>query len=207
MIRHFYFCDTSAPLPGTWATAFPGGQRIDDAGAFERGLGTEFIDIVWLRLSGDWPGALQRMQQRSPQAIWVGLSAQPSAEEAARVLDHGARGYCHLYASPVQLREVALVLAHGGWWVGPDLMASLVRGSRKMQTPQAPLQQGQFLSEREQQVAHAVAAGLSNKEVAARLNITERTVKAHLGAIFDKLGVRDRLQLALRMAQDKGGGT
>jgi len=44
-----------------------------------------------------------------------------------------------------------------------------------------------------------VAHGASNREIAVALEITERTVKAHLSAIFDKLGVRDRVQLALRM--------
>jgi len=49
-------------------------------------------------------------------------------------------------------------------------------------------------------VARVVSAGRSNKEVAAQLFISERTVKAHLGAVFEKLGVRDRLQLVLRLA-------
>ena len=49
----------------------------------------------------------------------------------------------------------------------------------------------------------AVAEGLTNKVVAARLGITERTVKAHLGAVFEKLGLRDRVQLVLQLAQVK----
>jgi DNA-binding NarL/FixJ family response regulator len=49
-------------------------------------------------------------------------------------------------------------------------------------------------------VARAVSAGRSNKEVADKMFISERTVKAHLGAIFEKLGVRDRLQLVLRLS-------
>ncbi len=49
-------------------------------------------------------------------------------------------------------------------------------------------------------MARAVSAGRSNKEVADKMFISERTVKAHLGAIFEKLGVRDRLQLVLRLA-------
>jgi len=53
------------------------------------------------------------------------------------------------------------------------------------------------LTPRERDVAIEVAHGATNKEVAQRLNITERTVKAHLGAVFEKLGVRDRLQLVL----------
>ena len=56
------------------------------------------------------------------------------------------------------------------------------------------------VSAREAEVAQAVAAGKSNREVAEQLFISERTVKAHLGAVFEKLGVRDRLQLALRLS-------
>jgi DNA-binding NarL/FixJ family response regulator len=53
------------------------------------------------------------------------------------------------------------------------------------------------LTKRERQVAKAVAEGLSNREIAARLNISERTVKARLTGVFQKLDVRDRVQLAL----------
>ncbi|MCH8282968.1 MAG: helix-turn-helix transcriptional regulator, partial [Chloroflexi bacterium] len=58
-----------------------------------------------------------------------------------------------------------------------------------------------ILTERERAVALAVAEGRSNKEVARLLDITERTVKAHLGAAFRKLGVRDRMQLVLKLSR------
>lgn len=63
--------------------------------------------------------------------------------------------------------------------------------------PQNPLAE---LTPRENAVAKAVAAGQSNKEVARQLDITERTVKAHLSAVFTKLGVRDRLHLVLAIS-------
>ncbi|MDP3828327.1 MAG: helix-turn-helix transcriptional regulator, partial [Polaromonas sp.] len=53
------------------------------------------------------------------------------------------------------------------------------------------------LTDREKEVAATLAAGASNKEIARALGITERTVKAHVGAILEKLHVRDRLQLSL----------
>lgn len=53
------------------------------------------------------------------------------------------------------------------------------------------------LTRREQEVASAVANGSSNKEIARQLGITERTVKAHTGSVFQKLNARDRLHLAL----------
>ena len=58
------------------------------------------------------------------------------------------------------------------------------------------------LTKRERQVALAVADGLSNREIAERLSISERTVKARLTSVFQKLEVRDRVQLALLL----GGG-
>ncbi len=55
------------------------------------------------------------------------------------------------------------------------------------------------LTERERETAHHIARGASNKEIARELGITERTVKAHVGAILEKLNLRDRLQIALRV--------
>ena len=55
------------------------------------------------------------------------------------------------------------------------------------------------LSAREREVVHLASRGLVNKLIARELGITERTVKAHLKAVFEKLQVADRLQLALRV--------
>jgi DNA-binding NarL/FixJ family response regulator len=93
---------------------------------------------------------------------------------------------------------VALVVINGGLWVGADLMTraagAVARASGPQTTWAAPLAE---LTPREREVATQVAEGACNKEVGRRLDITERTVKAHMTAIFEKLGVRDRLQLVL----------
>jgi DNA-binding NarL/FixJ family response regulator len=95
---------------------------------------------------------------------------------------------------------VADVVLQGGLWIGESLMQRLLQGTARIPMPApvgAPSDWAALLTEREREVALAVAEGASNKEVARRLSITERTVKAHAGAIFEKLGVRDRLQLSL----------
>lgn len=96
-------------------------------------------------------------------------------------------------------------MRHGGLWVGPELLARVIRAAVPAARADADaLAAGALLaalSAREREVAEAVAEGLTNKVVAARLGITERTVKAHLATVFDKLGVRDRLQLALRVSR------
>ncbi|MCK9214739.1 MAG: response regulator transcription factor [Rhodoferax sp.] len=143
------------------------------------------------------------------------LSSVPEPAEGLRALDDGARGYTHAYGVPALLQEVALVIEHGGLWVGPDLLRRLVGSTNAALAAQQAVSKAQspvaaapgagpnawaLLSAREVQVARAVSAGRSNKEVADKMFISERTVKAHLGAIFEKLGVRDRLQLVLRLA-------
>src|SRR5690606_30534690 len=120
-----------------------------------------------------------------------------SADEARDAIAAGARGYVHYLAAAPLLQQLAQVVSLGGVWIGPELMQKLILVARPAAPRSANPQQLAVLTPREQSVAQAVADGKTNKEVARELQITERTVKAHLGAIFEKLGVRDRLQLVL----------
>lgn len=158
--------------------------------------------VVWLRLQGGTPsaGQVQAVRQRFGAAPLVVLSDQPSDEEALQCFAVGARGYCNTHAVPELLRRIADVMLQGGLWIGETLMQRLLQGTARMPLPApagSPPDWAALLTEREHQVALAVAEGASNKEIARQLGITERTVKAHTGAIFEKLGVRDRMQLSL----------
>ena len=110
----------------------------------------------------------------------------------------GARAYCHSELPPGRLREIDEVLSSGGVWLPPGFMKRLVEVSlrvlKRKTREHADLSQ---LTARELTVAEYVATGASNREISAALEISERTVKSHLSSIFSKLGVRDRVQLAL----------
>ena len=101
---------------------------------------------------------------------------------------------------------MALVVTNQGVWVGQELLAKVLGGTFKALQQRVDHDRYQhsdylgLLTERERGVALAVARGATNKEAARQLDITERTVKAHLSAIFKKLEVRDRLQLILKLA-------
>lgn len=118
--------------------------------------------------------------------------------EALAVFSLAARGYCNAHAGKEVLQNVASVVAQGGLWIGESIMQRLLAAPIPVvlvhSTSNAWSAQ---LTERELEVAKAVARGGSNKEIAAQLGVTERTIKAHVGAIFEKLKLRDRLQLAL----------
>jgi DNA-binding NarL/FixJ family response regulator len=195
---HCFISDKGDLLP-RWREAFPQGAACTFAAKVSRG-GT--APLVWLRLpegatAAEW---IQKTRQLHASAPVVVLSDRPDDEEALDCFAAGARGYCNTHADAELLRRVAEVVLQGGLWIGESLMQRLLQGTARIPLPQpvgAPADWAALLTEREREVATAVAEGASNKEVARRLGITERTVKAHTGAIFEKLGVRDRLQLSL----------
>lgn len=197
MSRH-YFIAPIGTAPARWHAAFPDAEVLTGADA---GTAYDAADTVWLSATlEDWPARLRSLLAAGVRAVVV-LSWQPQQHEALQALDGGARGYCHALAAPEQLREVAVVVHHGGLWIGADLMSRVIAAVSRVLPASAPASTLDTLSPREQEVARAVAQGHSNKEIARQLGITERTVKAHLGTVFEKLGVRDRLQLALRVGR------
>lgn len=198
MTQHFFLTPDLQLLP-RWQEAFPDAVAVAAAPA---NASPDDSCVLWISTRvPDWREQLVRHQHLAGLRCVV-LSGSPNQSEGLRALEAGAQGYCHAYATPAMLREVAVVVLHGGLWVGPELMARVIRatGAGRSVTEASAQQALARLTERESAVALAVARGLTNKEVAAALDITERTVKAHLSAIFEKLAVRDRMQLVLRIS-------
>lgn len=197
-----WFITTDGSLKARWKKAFPD-MIVSKPDVFVSKLQPN--DVVWLSTMVEgWSELIGIVTAKG--AIVVVLSYSPDDREALRSLDLGARGYVHTLAAPELLKQVALVVTNQGVWVGQELLAKVLGGSFK--ALQQRYQGGEYqhseyldlLTERERGVALAVARGSTNKEVARQLDITERTVKAHLSAIFKKLIVRDRLQLILKLA-------
>lgn len=128
------------------------------------------------------------------------LSDIPDDNEALTLLRHGAVGYANTYISATRLREAVHTALTGRVWVGQKLMQKIISGTThaidKQGTETTPEHN---LSEREWEVALLVSRGKSNLEIAAELNISERTVKAHISSIFKKTKTESRLQLALHV--------
>lgn len=195
MTRHVFLTPRPQPIP-RWLQAFPDARVLRDAHTDPDAL--RDADVVWLHASATQPDVAAHVRAArsiAPHAPVVVLSNMPEDEEGLAVLAAGASGYCSALTLPAVLRQVAGVVEQGGLWVGPTLMRRLMQGLAKVDsTNKATLDS---LSQRERQVAEAVARGSTNKEIARAMGVTERTIKAHLSAIFEKLGVRDRMQLAL----------
>ncbi len=155
--------------------------------------------LVWVLVAPGEKAARQiaALRQRGVAQPLIVLADEPGEDDALAALAAGASGYCNSHAAPEVLAQVATVVGNGGLWVGQRLMQRLLAGTARLLPPAPSGDWAGALTEREREVAHAVARGASNKEVARELAITERTVKAHVGAILEKLGARDRLQLSL----------
>jgi len=200
MTAHF-LVSTDPEVLERWQGAFPYACRAGHPGSIR--IDSSASAIVWLHVPEDSTAAvklLTAIRDRLPSAVVVALSNTPRDDQALELLSMGASGYCHAFAAAPTLQQVATVVASKGLWVGPGILDRLVRAAQAALNPVTQVETAlDALSAREHEVASAVVRGLKNKEIARELSITERTVKAHLSAVFAKLGARDRLQLVLKM--------
>jgi len=202
--RHLFISEQGGLLP-RWQEAFPdaSGLRLADAS-----LSNATPLLIWLRLPPSCAVAdsLAEVRGKLGDIPCIVLSNIPDDEEGLACFAAGARGYCNAHAAPNALKRVAKVVLQGGLWIGESLMQRLVAATSHLPVATSgPEDWSAKLTRREQTVASAIASGASNKEIARRLKITERTVKAHVSAVLDKLQVRDRLQISLRINGQRSG--
>ena len=161
--------------------------------------------IAWVDLSLQgsplWTDAVWQDILKSEHLRVVAASSNPKDGEAMLALDAGCAAYCHAFSDAATLKQVREVVDTGHVWIGRPLMQRLLHGVNRL-VPPPPVQDNSWreaLTQREVEVAVLAANGASNNAIATQCGISERTVKAHLSAVFTKLHVTDRLQLALRV--------
>lgn len=199
MSCHYFLTTSSAQVSPRWSAAFGNGVACERGEIVARAVRG---DVVWVSTVGPrWRDDIASLVADLPECPIVAVSLAPRPDEGLAALTSGARGYCHALAAPELLRDVADVVRRGGMWIGAELMGRLIGAvGQELPPPQEPALAA-VLSPREIEVARLAADGAANREIAEKLGITERTVKAHMGAVFEKLGVRDRLQLVLHMSR------
>jgi len=139
------------------------------------------------------------------ETCFLVLADVPQDEEAVTVLRMGAFGYANSYTSPPLLLEAVKSALSGRVWIGRSLLQKIIRGTSAVrEKADGTVSAAVVLSDREFEVAEHVSSGLSNHEIGFELGISERTVKAHIGAIFKKTNTTSRLQLALYMKGELG---
>jgi len=145
----------------------------------------------------DGTSAIKLLKVTHPRTRVIVLTTFGDDESVFDALRAGAVGYLLKDAPSEQLRD-AIRAAHRGESTLSPAVATKVVSELTRLAEVAPPRAALGLSERELDVLRLVARGASNKEIAVALNLSEGTVKNHLTKIFDKLGVSDRLQAAIR---------
>ena len=153
---------------------------------------TERPDVVLMDLSMpvlDGVGATRKIISLEPGMRIVVLTSFADDHHIADALNAGAIGYVLKHAGPDELLGAIRAAAAGDAPLDPKAARVLLEGKR--------IGRADALSAREIEVLRLVAGGLANKQIARKLGIAERTVKAHMTNIFASIGVGDRTQAAL----------
>ena len=154
------------------------------------------VDLVLLDLH--MPGnhglaGLAAVRAQHPGVAVIVVSANDDPRVVRRALDHGAAGYLPKSSGLDELRESILTIMDCAQWLPAMLRASVARAASSPHDADLAARLAS-LSPQQFRVLTLVAEGLLNKQIADRLDVQERTVKAHLTAIFERLGVRNRTQ-------------
>ena len=179
------------------------GASAEDA---ERLVAAMRPDIVLLDISmpGGGLAAAANIMAGHPDQKIVMLTVSEANADVAQALNAGARGYVLKGVGSKALAEILSNVAAGESYVSPTLSARLLSDLLQPANRKAePLQQ---LTGRETDILRLVAEGLSNKEVAARLSLQEKTVKHHMTRVLAKLNVRNRTEAALLMREARERG-
>jgi NarL family two-component system response regulator YdfI len=162
------------------------------------------VVLMDLRMPGmDGLTAIEKLRATQPEIAVVILTTFNEDDLMLRGLQAGARGYLLKDTDRTALFDTVRAAARGETLLKPEIMARVISHAGNVTQSMSETTTSIALTEREREVLQAVASGERSKEVAARLGISERTVKAHLASIYNKLGVDSR-SAAVAIAAQKG---
>ena len=178
------------------------GQAADGEAAVEL-VGRTHPDVILMDLRmprTDGVEATRQIRARHPQTHVVVLTTFADDDSITAALQAGARGYLTKDSGVDEIRRAIATVTAGQALLDPSVQARLVERIAA-ERAERPLPDG--LTAREVEVLRLIARGLSNREIASQLFVSEATVKTHINNLFSKTGVRDRAQ-AVVYAHERG---
>lgn len=161
-------------------------------------------DVVLMDLSMpgiDGVAATKVIAAEQPQCRVVVLTTFADTDHVSAAIDAGALGYLLKDADAAALHEAIRAAHRGEAPLDPRAAMSLISARRGNRPGESAAANGTALTTREREVLALVGQGLSNRLIARRLGISEKTVKTHLTSVFAAIGVSDRVQAALWWTQ------
>lgn len=157
------------------------------------------MDVAMPGLGG--AKATERVRRASPGVRVLALTAHEDKAYLRQLLEAGATGYVLKRAAAGELVQAVRAVAAGGVYLDPALAAHVAGGFVSAAARGALT--GSDLSDREEEVVRLIADGFSNKQIAARLSLSVKTVETYKARSLEKLGLRDRIDL-VRYARQRG---
>jgi len=152
--------------------------------------------VVDLQSSGCGLEVLEAIRQRRPDMRSIVIGPQNDDELVLKAITEGARAYLDLTADPAAVRSAIEVVTSGSIWAPRRLLSSLI--DRLLDVPKVTRQTaGSDLTLREQQVLELLLMANSTREIASKLGIEQRTVKAYIARLMRKTGVDNRVKLSM----------
>jgi DNA-binding NarL/FixJ family response regulator len=158
------------------------------------------MDIVMPRLNGI--EASKEIKRVSPSTAILILTAYDDAQYVMGLLEAGAAGYLLKSARGRDVVAAIRAVREGESVLHPSIIAMLLKRAMTMPAEDNKVKSKENLTEREVEVLKLAAMGLSNKEIAEKLSVTVRTVKAHISNVFDKMDVASRTEAILKAMRE-----
>ena len=155
------------------------------------------MDIIMPKLNGI--EATRKIKEIAPDIAILILTAYDDDEYVLGLLDAGAAGYLLKSARGRDLVGAIRAIRSGESVLHPKIIAKLLK--RATMAPAREHKASELLSERESEILRLVTSGMSNKEIAEKLFLSQRTIKAHLTNIFNKLNVASRSEAIVKGLQ------
>ncbi|PJR15930.1 response regulator transcription factor (plasmid) [Sinorhizobium meliloti] len=171
-----------------------GGSR-DEAIAIAQNFNPDVM-LLDISMPGGGLNAIPAILSVAPAQKIVMLTVSEANDDVAAALKEGAKGYILKGIGARALADVIRTVASGESYVAPTLSAKLLTGQLANPAP-AKSNLVAELTRREQEVLHLVASGMSNKQIARKLDLHEKTVKHHMTQIMAKLDVANRTEAAM----------
>lgn len=149
------------------------------------------VVLMDMRLPGESGiDIIRRIKPKAPAARFVILTTYAERQDVNAAINMGVDGYVLKEALPEEMLAALRLVGQGRPYFDPGVMQLMLANQQRNDELSE-------LTEREQDVLRELAKGLSNKEIAKELFVTEYTVKKHVSGILSKLGLKDRTQAAL----------
>ncbi|QCD53103.1 transcriptional regulator [Campylobacter sp. RM16192] len=139
----------------------------------------------------------------NPDTKILVLSRDPNFTEGRDYLTLGVKGYANAHMQGVHFNDAINSIKSGNIWLYPEFIQSMIVMMTKESSSAKSVDVLEKLTAKERDIANFIYNGLTNQEIADISGITLRTVKAHISSIFEKTGVKDRINLVLLMGSNQ----